>query len=192
MDAYTKKIVYGMDKIHVAKISEDGYVTPMAIVGAKDVEANFEIGDKTIYADNKGIYNNKKISKGSGKLGVIGLTTDEKCLLGGTENMSGGYALADNVIPPNLALLFAQDKADGGSLLTVIYNVQFNPVSIAAVTTEDSIEETKTELDFTALVGKDGYWYYTIDTTDSKVDADMISKFFTEVQLPKIKADSDI
>ncbi|WP_270940881.1 major tail protein [Romboutsia lituseburensis] len=187
---YNEKIVFGMSNIHVATVNEDGtFGVPVSILGAKAVEASFESGEQVIHADNKAVYSDKRITKGSGKLSVLGLTTDEKCLLAGTENMSGGFAINATTNAPSLALLFEQDKADGGKLLNVIYNVQFSIPSISAVTTEEEMEEQIAELDFTCLQDlEDGYYYYAVDTKDSKADATMIGKWFTEVQKPKATA----
>lgn len=184
---YIEKIIYGMDQIHVAKVGVDGtFLAPVAILGAKNVEASFEATEKVIYADNKAVYNDKRITKGSGKLGVLGLTMEEKALLAGTEAMSGGFALNADMNAPSLALMFAQDKADGGKLLTVLYNVQFAIPGIQAVSTEGEITETLSDLEFSVLPDvNDGYFFYTVDTTDASADAELVSKWFTEVQKPK-------
>ena len=184
---YNEKIIFGMSNIHVATVEEDGsFGVPVQILGGKSVEASFEAAEKIVYADNKAVYNDKRITKGSGKLSVLGLTTDEKCLLAGTENMSGGLALNASMNAPSLALLFEQEKADGGKLLNVIYNVQFAIPSISAVTTEGEISEQISDLDFTCLPDlKQGYFFYTVDTTDAKTDEEMVANWFTTVQLPK-------
>lgn len=184
---YNEKIVFGMDQIHVCPVNEDGtFGVPVAILGGKAVEASFEASEKIVYADNKAVYNDKRITKGSGKLSVLGLTTDEKCLLAGAENMAGGLALNASMNAPSLALLFAQDKADGGKLLNVIYNVQFAIPAISAVTTEGEMSEQISDLDFTCLPDlAKGFFFYTVDTSDAKADAEMIGKWFTEVQMPK-------
>lgn len=186
MATYSEKIVFGFDKIHVAKVNEDGsFGVPVAILGAKSVEASFESSEKKIYADNKIVCSDKRVSSGKGKLGVLGLTMTEKALLAGGENMSGGFALSSTTTAPNLALLFSQDKRDGGQILSVIYNVQFDIPGINATATEDEVEEQLFEIDFTSLPGADGYYYYTVDTKDKDVDQAIVSKWFTEVQKPK-------
>lgn len=186
MATYNEKIVFGFDKIHVAKVNEDGsFGVPVAILGAKSVEASFESSEKKTHADNKVVHSDKRVSSGKGKLGVLGLTMTEKALLAGGENMSGGFALSSTTNAPNLALLFSQDKADGGQILSAIYNVQFDIPGINATTTEDEIEEQVFEIDFTSLPGADGYYYYTVDTKDKDVDQTIVSKWFTEVQKPK-------
>jgi phi13 family phage major tail protein len=184
---YIEKIVYGLDNIHVAKMSADGtYGVPVAILGAKTVEASFESSEKVMKYDNKTVYTDKRVTGGSGKLGVLGLTTNEKSLLAGTENMSGGFALNRTTNAPNLALIFSQDKADGGKILSVIYNCQFALPGISAVTTEDEVEEQIFELDFTCTEDiKEGYYYQSVDTKDAKADATMIGAWFTAVQMPK-------
>ena len=100
--------------------------------------------------------------------------------------MSGGYALRANASMPSLALLFAQEKEDGGRLLHVIYNVQFKPAQIAAVSTENGeIEESIAELDFSCIEGSNGYYYYCVDTTDASIDPELVSTWFTKVNDPK-------
>lgn len=184
---YKEKIIFGMSNIHVATVEEDGsFGVPVQILGGKAVEASFEASEKVVYADNKAVYNDKRITKGSGKLSVLGLTTDEKCLLAGAENMSGGLALNASMNAPSLALLFEQEKAGGGKLLNVLYNVQFAIPAISAVTTEGEMSEQVSDLDFTCLPDlKQGYFFYTVDTTDAKADEEMVANWFTTVQLPK-------
>ncbi|MDK2587555.1 hypothetical protein QOZ83_17130 [Romboutsia sedimentorum] len=184
---YKEKIVYGLSNINVAKVAEDGtFGVPVAILGAKSVEGTFESSEKKIYADNGTAYVDKRVTSGKGKLGVLGLTMTEKALLAGGENMSGGFALNKNTNAPNLALLFSQDKADGGKILSVIYNVQFSIPGINAVTTEEEIEEQIAEIDFTCTEElKEGYYYYSIDTKDDSIDQTMIDAWFTKVQMPK-------
>ncbi|EQK42911.1 phage major tail, phi13 family protein [[Clostridium] bifermentans ATCC 638] len=189
MANYNEKIVFGMDEIHIATVNEDGsFGVPVKILGAKAVEASFESTEKAIHADNITVYSDKRIKDGKGKLTVLGLTTTEKALLAGTENMSGGFAVSQSMNAPRLALLFKQDKADKGKLLNVIYNVQFSIPGINAVTTEGEMEEQTFEIDFSCLpeLGSgEGYFFYTVDTTDAKADSTMVGKWFTEVQFPK-------
>uniref|UniRef100_UPI002ED02388 major tail protein n=1 Tax=Clostridioides difficile TaxID=1496 RepID=UPI002ED02388 len=87
-------------------------------------------------------------------------------MLFGGENMSGGYALASTQNMPNLALLFEQEKRDGGKILNVLYNVQFNPSGLNAKTTEDKKEKSLQELEFNCYPGFDdkGYFFYSLDT----------------------------
>lgn len=185
---YKQKIVFGMDNIHVAKINDDGtFGAIVPILGAKACEASFESSEKIIYSDNNPVYNDKRPTKGSGKLSVLGLTMEEKALLAGVDVVKGGIALGTNTVAPNLAVLFAQDKADGGKILTIIYNVQFATPSIQAVTTEGEIEEQIAELEFTCLPDvQSRLFFYIVDTTDETADEAMISKWFTEVQRPNV------
>lgn len=183
---YKEKIVFGLDNIHVAKVSEDGtFGVPISILGAKTVEASFESSEKNIPADNKTVYTDKRVTSGKGKLGVLGLTMTEKNLLAGGKNVSGGFALNKNTNAPNLALLFAQDKADGGKRLSVIYNCQFSTPGINAVTTDGEMEEQIAEIDFTCTEeGSEGYYYFTVDTKDPLADKAIVDAWFTKVQMP--------
>ena len=111
---YVEKVIYGMSNIHVAKLNEETgeYEAPVAILGAKSCEATFEIAEKTISADNRAVYNSKKVANGSGTLSVLGLTGDERRLLqGGDETV--GWALRSGMDAPSFALMFEQEKADG-------------------------------------------------------------------------------
>lgn len=187
MSSIDNKLIFGFSDIHVAKITDGSYATPIKILGGKSVECSFDITERKISADNEVKKNVVRVSSGAGKLGVLGLTTDEKVLLLGGENMSGGYALKANASMPSLALLFAQEKEDGGRLLHVIYNVQFKPAQIAAVSTENGeIEESIAELDFSCIEGSNGYYYYCVDTTDASIDSELVSTWFTKVNDPKV------
>lgn len=195
MANYEEKIVFGMDKIHVAKLKEDGtYEAPVAILGAKAVECSFESKETVFRADNKAVYTNKKVSSGSGKLSVLGLSNSEKALLTGSLDL-GGFALDGNAIAPKFALLFANDKADGGDVYNVLYNVTFSVPQIKATSIEEQAEENVSEIDFTALTNsievdvnvKKDLFYYCVDTKDATANADVISGFFTSVQTPKKK-----
>lgn len=184
---YERKIVYGMSKIHIAPAESDGsFGTPVPIIGAKSVEASFETVEKVRYGDNKAVHSKKKVTNGSGKLSVMGLTTDEKCLLSGEENMSGGFRVNENTNAPRLAVLFQQEKEDGGKILNVIYNAQFSIPSINAVSSEGEDTDQTFELDFTCLPElTGGNFAYVVDSTDAKADETMVENWFTEVQMPK-------
>lgn len=184
---YNEKIIFGFSKIHIAPIGVDGTIgTPVPVLGGKSVECTFDMAEKTIYADNEAVSNDKRIAGAKGKLSVLGLTTDEKCMLMGSKNMSGGYAMKSSDSMPPVAVLFAQEKKDGGQLLTVIYNCTFALPQIQAVATEGGeIEEQISELDFTCITGKNGYYFYTIDSKDSKIDNTLVTNWFTAVQDPK-------
>ncbi|EGT3831882.1 TPA: hypothetical protein KR288_002523 [Clostridioides difficile] len=186
---YKNKTLYGFNNVYAARVEEDGsYMTPVRIPGGKSVEVSFETSEDIEYADNIVADSDVSISKGSGKLNLLGLTNDEKAMLFGGENMSGGYALASNQNMPNLALLFEQEKRDGGKILNVLYNVQFNPSGLNAKTTEDKKEKSLQELEFNCYPGFDdkGYFFYSLDTKDEKADTTVINKWYTEIQLPKV------
>lgn len=191
---YEEKIIFGMDKIHVAKLKADGtYDAPVAILGAKAVECSYESKETVFRADNNAVYTNKRISSGSGKLSTLGLTNEEKALLTGNESI-GGFTLSANAIAPKFALIFANDKADGGEIYNVLYNVTFSVPQIKATSTEEQAEENVVEIDFTSLTNsievdgaKKDLFYYSVDTKDITANADVISGFFTSVQTPKKK-----
>jgi phi13 family phage major tail protein len=136
--------------------------------------------------DDKVVYASNLIASGSGTLEVLGLTTDEKCLLFGGQNMKGGFAMGNEVNQPAFALLFEQKKADGGKILHVLYNCTFSPDGINAQTLEEGqVEETTESLEFTSILGDCGYFYYSVDTRDAKADQQLVKNFFTQVQIPQ-------
>ena len=135
--------------------------------------------------DNKVVWANNLIASGSGSLEVLGLTTDEKALLFGGENMAGGFAMSANTSMPQFALLFQQEKADGKKILHALYNVSFAPQGINAQSLEEGqIEETTEQLQFTSIVGNCGYFYYSLDSGDAKANQQIVKTFFQEVKTP--------
>lgn len=183
---YEQKIIYGFDKIHIAKMNDDGsFVAPVRILGGKKAEHKYESSSKNVYSDNRAVYTQTKIKSSTGKIGVLGLLTSEKSLLIGAENMSGGIAIKEGIKPPTVAVLYEQEKADGGKLLHVIYCAKFDIPAVNAVSTEEDIDENITDLEYVSIAHKSGYYGYTVDTTDPDVDNEMIENWYTTVQMPK-------
>ncbi|HEK4562058.1 TPA: hypothetical protein SOK41_002164 [Clostridioides difficile] len=188
---YKSKIVSGFKNIHVAKINEDGtFTTPVQILGAKKVESTYEVSEDITYADDIAVDNDISVSTGNGKISMLGLTMDEKVLFFGGENMSGGWALSPDAQMPNVAILFEQQKRDGGKILNVIYNAQFKPIGINATTIEEKKEKEVVELEFTSLpaiasVDDKNYFFYVVDTKDKNVSQEMIENWYKTVQVPK-------
>lgn len=185
---HQEKIIYGFSNIHVAKFNEETkvYETPEAILGAKSVEVSFDTTDKKVSADDKVVWQSMIVTSGSGTLEVLGLTTDEKALLFGTVNMSGGFAMGANTSMPKFALLFEQQKADGKKILHALYNVTFSPSGINCTSLEEGeIEESTESLEFVSMLGENGYYFYSLDTADAKADSVLVDGWFTEVQNPK-------
>lgn len=188
---YKSKIVSGFKNIHVAKINEDGtFTTPVQILGAKKVESTYEVSEDITYADDIAVDNDISVSTGNGKVSMLGLTMDEKVLFFGGENMSGGWALSPDAQMPNVAILFEQQKRDGGKILSVIYNAQFKPIGINATTIEEKKEKEVVELEFTSLpaiasVDDKNYFFYVVDTKDKNVSQEMIENWYKTIQVPK-------
>lgn len=81
--------------------------------------------------------------------------------------------------------MFAQQKADGGEVLSVIYNVKFSPAGINAVSLEEgAVEEQTQALEFTAIEKpNDNIFFYCIDTKEEGAGT-IAQAWFTEVQEP--------
>lgn len=191
MANYTEKIIYGFSNIHIAKYDDrtKTYDTPVPVLGGRSVEVSYDVQENKISADNKVVWANNLIASGNGTLEVLGLTTEEKCLLFGGENLGGGFAMGASTNMPQFALLFQQEKADGKKILHVLYNVSFAPQGINAQSLEEGqIEETTEQLQFTSIIGNCGYFYYSLDSGDAVANNNIVKNFFTQVQTPDMAA----
>ncbi|KGJ49822.1 hypothetical protein KD33_07775 [Clostridium sp. NCR] len=189
--AIEEKIVYGLDNIHVAKYDEatNTYATPVALEYAKACEVSYESNTTTFYGDNAPKYQINTMQPGEGTLTVGALSIAEKCLLSGAEHV-GGYVQSSESKQPRFALLFRRNLASGGYIYNVVYDCKFQLGNMTSTTIEDSVEETVLEIPFTSIEKEiDGKKtaYYEVSTTDTEANADVVSGFFTEVQVPKKK-----
>ncbi|MEG2056825.1 MAG: hypothetical protein RRZ84_02805 [Romboutsia sp.] len=158
-----KKIMYGLENIHVAKLTNGTYATPVAIEGAKSVEASFAYESNSIFADNRNVYTVNGFAGGEGTLGILSLSADEyQLLFGHTKIGDEGYISKSTDIAPAVALGFSRRRADGKSQAYWIYNVKFKPTTLSATTMEEGkIEEDVLELEFSIMETPDNKIFYT-------------------------------
>ncbi|CEN75434.1 phage major tail protein [[Clostridium] sordellii] len=161
------KIMYGFSDIHVAKLTDGSYATPVAIEGAKSVEAELKFEHTPFYADNREVARVGGFAGGEGKLNILSLTSDEYNLLfGHTKIGKDGYIVKSNDVAPTVALMFSREKLDGTKTGYCLYNVKFKPSSIAATTMEEGkVEEEPIELEFTIGETDDRKIYYVDKVT---------------------------
>ena len=155
-----KKIMYGLENIHIAKIENGKYNTPIAIEGAKSLEASFAYSIENARC-GKSKVQFKNFVGGSGKLNILGLTHSE-------QNLIFGNAIEENFLKvnvldssPRFALMFSKKNALGEDIGYCIYNIRFNPISLGANTiVGGAMEEEIIELEFSIDPNENGDIYY--------------------------------
>lgn len=161
-----KKRLGGFSRIHVAKLLSDGtYQVPVAISGAKAVEAELTYEQVQFYADNNIDFSDFIFNGGEGTLTISGLTPDEYNTLFGSTVADGGVLVKSTDISPELALLFERNKlGTSHKVYYVLYAVKMSPPALSAQTMEGSIEEENIELTFSVRALADGEVFFMIDS----------------------------
>ena len=67
------KRIQGLKNIHVAKITGEGYATPVPVLGAKEINAELSYEEVKMYADDAIDYMDFVFAGGSGTLSLTGL-----------------------------------------------------------------------------------------------------------------------
>lgn len=161
-----KKRLGGFSNIHVAKVISDGtYQAPIAITGAKQIEAELAYESVQFYADNAIDYSDYIFNGGEGTLTVSGLSMDEYNTLFGSTVTEGGVLVKSTDVAPELAILFERKKLGSAhKVMYVLYACKFAPPAISAQTMEGSVEEETVELSFTVRELEDASVFYMIDS----------------------------
>ncbi|MDN4492891.1 major tail protein [Ureibacillus aquaedulcis] len=161
-----KKRLGGFKNIHVAKLNEDGtFVTPIALTGAKSIEAELAYETVQFYADNAMDFSDFIFTGGEGTLTVAGLTMSEYNTLFGSTVTDGGVLVKSTDIAPEVAILFERNKlGSSDKVYYALYACKFAPPSISAQTFEGGIEEEVVELTFTVREVEDGSVFYMLDS----------------------------
>lgn len=184
MANYANKILYGFSNIHIAKMTEEGYDAPVALLGAKSIEVSIETASKNVYADNTTAHTFVLPTSGEGTLQVLGLTAEERRMLAGLDDLEVGFGVNDNPNKPRFAVTFEQDVADGSKMLYVVYNVTFDTSSISLETTEEEVTEKPVDIAMVVNKGDNGWFYYAINSAESE---DIAKNWHTAIQEPSKK-----
>jgi phi13 family phage major tail protein len=177
-----KKRLGGFKNIYVAKVKPDNtFEAPIALTGAKAIEAELSYESVQFFADNAIDYNDYIFNGGEGTLTVSGLTMTEYNTLFGSTHVSGTVLVKSTDIAPEVAILFERNKlGTQEKVLYAIYACKFAPPSINAQTMEGGVEEEPVELQFTVRELPDGSVFYMADTeTAAALKTD---NWFTAVQ----------
>lgn len=161
-----KKRLGGFKNIHIAQLKDDGsYVAPVALSGAKSIEAELAYESVQFYADNAIDFSDYVFTGGEGTLTVAGLTMSEYQLLFGSTVADGGVLVKSTDVAPEVAILFERNKlGTNDKVLYALYACKFAPPSISAQTMEGGIEEETVELSFTVREIADGSVFYMVDS----------------------------
>ena len=138
MSASSKKVIFGLEKVHVAFRDTSGYVAPVAIPGAVNLALNAEGDSSTFYADNIPYF---QITSNNGYTGDLemALVPDEVLaeMLGWEIDNNGMLVEIADGIQKEFALLF-EVKGNVKNKRYVYYNCQ------AARPTEEHGTKTET------------------------------------------------
>ena len=178
------KRIQGLKNIHVAKIVDGGYATPVPVLGAKEINAELSYEEVKMYADDAIDYMDFAFAGGSGTLTLTGLTADEYELFFGSTKKEGGVVVKTSDVAPELALLFENDKLGVvGKRLYVLYAVKFAPPSISSKTKEGTIEDGTVELQFTVRELSTGEIFRFVDTDSEEAAEGIEETWFAQVQI---------
>ena len=185
--AKKKKILAGLSNIHFAPFVDGAYEKPVPILFAKKIENKLDYENDAEWADDKVVDNGYDFVGGEGTLSVLALTAEEQALLFGNAIVKGGIVVNSNDVSPEGAFLFERKKKRSThKRLYVVYNCVCSPTSISAETIEDGKGKGSVdEISYSIGENENGDIYHYIDTDDTTATAEMISKWFTEVQLPQ-------
>lgn len=177
------KRIQGLKNIHVAKIASGSYATPVAVLGAKEINVELSYEEVTMYADDAIDYMDYIFAGGSGTLSLTGLSADEYELLFGSTKVDGGVVVKSTDVSPELELLFENDKLGvNGKRMYVLYAVKFAPPSISSKTKEGSVSDEAIELSFTVRELADGKIFKFVDTDSEDAPEGIEDDWYTEVQ----------
>ena len=165
------KRIQGLKNIHVAKLTgTNTYSTPVAILGAKEINLELSFEETKMYADDAIDYMDFIFAGGSGTLSMTGLTAAEYETLFGATVEGQEVTVSTNDVAPELAILFENDRLGTvGRRVYCIYAAKFAPPQISAKTKEGQVEDSQIDLQFVVRELSDGrvFKFKDTDTIDT-------------------------
>ncbi|WP_317327019.1 major tail protein [Turicibacter sanguinis] len=182
-----KKLLKGLRNIHFAPYVNGQFQTPEPILYAKKIENQLNYESETEWADDAIVDQSNGYNGGEGALNVLGLLPAEQKLLFGNEVVKGGVVVKTTDEAPVGAFLFERGKKGSThKRLYVVYACKCAPSSFNGETVEEGkASASENEISYTISNLPTGEIYHYIDTDDESVDQTSISKWFTQVQMPK-------
>ena len=186
----TNKIKYGLEKVYIAKQTEQAgvysYDTPVALPGAVNLSLDAQGESTPFYADNIVYYRTNGNNGYSGTLEVALIPdwflTD---ILGETEDANGVLVEnADNGETVYFAMLF-EFKGDVKAVRHVMYNCSVTRPSVASSTKEASVAPGTETLNLTCDPRSDGL---VKAKTGANTDSDEYDSWYTAVYVPEAES----
>lgn len=182
-----KKLLKGLRNIHFAPYVDGVFGTPKKIAFAKKIENQLNYESETEWADDEIVDQSSGYNGGEGTLTTLGLTSEEQSLIFGNEIVKGGIVVKTTDEAPTGAFLFERGKKGSThKRLYVVYACKCSPASFDGETVEEGKSSaSESEISYTISNLPTGEIYHFIDTDDETVDPTAVTKWFTEVQMPK-------
>ena len=186
----TNKIKYGLEKVYIAKQTEQAgvysYDTPVALPGAVNLSLDAQGESTPFYADNIVYYRTKGNNGYSGTLEVA-LIPDwfRTDILNETEDANG--VLVENANDDEtvyFAMLF-EFKGDVKAVRHVMYNCSVTRPSVASSTKEASVSPGTEALNLTCDPRSDGL---VKAKTGANTDSDEYDGWYTSVYVPEAES----
>lgn len=183
----TNKIKYGLEKVYIAKQTEQAgvysYATPVALPGAVNLSLDAQGEATPFYADNIVYYRTKGNNGYSGTL-EIALIPDwfRTTILNEKEDTNG--VLVENANDDEtvyFAMLF-EFKGDVKAVRHVMYNCSVTRPSVASSTKEASVSPGTETLNLTCDPRSDGL---VKAKTGANTDSDEYDGWYTSVYVPE-------
>ena len=179
------KVKFGLEQVHIAFKSADGYETPQAIPGAVNLTMNPEGGETAFYADNRKYYSRFTNNGYSGTLEMALVPDDVLAEMLGWEvdDMGMLVEVADGQ-PKEFALL-GLVLGDERDRRFVYYNcIASRPADNAATTTDSATPTTET-LNVTVLpMDHDGKKIVKSVIERDETNAAVFDAWYEDVALP--------
>lgn len=185
--------VIGLEKMYIAKLKKDGidgveYDKPNYFEGIKEISIKPKFNTDEFYAENMLWDSETTLANIDIEVNIADLTNEnEAFLLGHKMSEEGGIIKSADDVAPEVALLFKANKSKGGTRYIICYKGSFSPCDEDYKGKEGkaNFQSKKLKATFSPLHNNKMY-SFKIDGEQGMDD----SKFFKEVIIPKIKAES--
>lgn len=181
-----KQILGGIGRIAYAPFKAGTFAKPTDIEYAKKIEMELKYESEELWGGSRVIYRNNSFGGGEGELAVHAMSKEEQSLIFGQKQVKGGLVVKDTDIAPEGAFIFERAHRNSNhKRLYVVYVCQCKPCPISAETVEEGkTPEALDEIEFSIGSMADGLIMYYIDTNAEDAEAEQVTNWFTEVQMP--------
>jgi phi13 family phage major tail protein len=180
------KVKYGLEKVHVAFVADEGWEEPRHIPGAVNLTMNPEGSENTFYADNTKYWVETSNNGYSGTLELALVPDDVLAEMLGWEVDDNGMLVEVADGQPKEFALLGQVLGDERNRRFVYYNcIASRPADNAATTTDTATPTTET-LNITILpIDHNGKKIVKSVIERDETNATIFDGWFDEVKLPE-------